>query len=176
MQALIDFIIRNVLQLVPFARVYEWQVGMMVRKGRIQRDLAPGIHWRWWFIDEARTWPRVECVVSLSTGAVTTADGESIAIDGNIGYAMVDIAKAFRRVWNTEASVKALAMGIICSTIAQRPWRDLQGDSRAPLEAELLEKVNAATTEWGIAIKRVHLVACVRARQHRHFLDGTLGR
>lgn len=174
MQALIDFIIRNLLALWPIAQVYEWECGMMVRRGKIQRVLSPGLHWRWWFIDEKRTWAATECVISLPTGAVTTADGESIAIDGNLGYRLHDIVMSWRTCWNMDASVKALAQGVICSHLATRTWPELQGDARKTVEAHLVTLLNEQTAVWGIEVSRVHLVACVRARQHRHFIDGAL--
>src|SRR3954465_3240150 len=135
MQYLIDFIMRNLLQLWPIARVYEWEQGMIVRRGRIQRVLSPGLHWRWWLVDEKRVWPSTEVVITLPTGAVTTADGESIAIDGNVGYVLVEMLKSYRTVWSMDSSLKALAAGVICSELATRQWTDLQGDVRGAIEA-----------------------------------------
>src|SRR3954470_1619512 len=103
---------------------------MMLRRGRIHRTLTPGLHWRWWFVDEKRTWSGTEVVITLPTGAVTTADGESIALDGNIGYRLVDIVQSWRTCWSIEASLKALATGIICSHIATRAWTEIQGEQR----------------------------------------------
>jgi regulator of protease activity HflC (stomatin/prohibitin superfamily) len=176
MQALIDFIIRNLLQLWPIARVYEWQVAIMVRRGKIHRSLSPGLHWRWWFFDEARTYPAAECVVALAAGALTTADGRSIVVDGNIGYRMVDMARNYRACWNIEKSLAGLAAGVLCSELAQRHWPALAGVGRVQVENELKARLNRETESWGIEISRVHLVACVEARQHRHFVDGSLTR
>lgn len=176
MQALIDFIIRNLLHLWPIVQVDEWQLAMMVRNGLIHRTLAPGLHWRWWFIERKIQWPSSEVVLSLPTCSVTTADGRAVAIDANFGYCLRDIAKSWRSIWNMETSVKAAAAGILCSYAAKCAWADLQGENREQREADVLNALAAFGSTIGVEIRRVHLVACVEARQHRHFVDGALSR
>lgn len=174
MQALIDFIIRNLLALWPFTRIYEWEAAMMVRNGRIQRPLQPGVHWRWLFIEEKRIWPKTEVVVTLPTCSLTTADGIAIAIDANFGYRLTDIVLAWRSLWSMESSLKAAASGIFCSHLATKPWAHLQGHARSDREDELRAALIDFAAPRGLSIERVHLVACVQARQHRHFVDGSL--
>lgn len=176
MQALIDFIIRNLLAVWPIVQVDEWQAGMMVRKGRIHRPLGPGLHWRWLFIEKRIQWPRSEVVISLPTSSITTADGKAIALDANIGYRLVDIIRCWRNVWNLERSIAAAAAGIMCTELATRVWADLQGPRRSERERELRVAFSAMAETFGVEIVRVHLVACVEARQHRHFVDGSLAR
>jgi len=176
MQALIDFIIRNLLALWPIAQVDEWKCAMMVRNGKIHRPLPPGLHWRWWFIEKKIDYPKTEVVLSLATCSITTSDGKAIAVDANLGYRLVDLATNYRTIWNAELTLKAMAAGVICSDLAQRPWLELQGTHRRDREADLLSTLRSATAQFGIEIVRVHLVACVEARQHRHFVDGALSR
>jgi regulator of protease activity HflC (stomatin/prohibitin superfamily) len=176
MQALIDFLIRNLLALWPIACVDEWQRAMMVRNGRIHRSLAPGLHWRWLFVERVIQWPASEVVLSLATASITTADGRAIAVDANLGYRLVDIAKNWRTMWSLEKSVVAMAAGIICSNLALRAWEELQGEQRKERERDILVALNATSVGFGVEVVRVHLVACVEARQHRHFVDGTLAR
>ncbi|HEX8321025.1 hypothetical protein [Longimicrobium sp.] len=54
MQALIDFIIRNLMAFWPLARVNAWEIGLRVRLGHVREELRTGIHWRWPFLDEVR--------------------------------------------------------------------------------------------------------------------------
>ena len=176
MQALIDFLIRNLLALWPITQVDEWQAAMMVRNGRIHRVLSPGLHWRWWFIEKKVQYPATEVVLSLPTCSVTTRDGRAIAVDANFGYRLVDIAKNWRSIWNLEKTLTAAAAGIICSEMATKDWSELQGAARRDREAEIMASLNAFAAERGMVVARVHLVACVEARQHRHFVDGSLAR
>lgn len=149
---------------------------MMMRNGVIHRVLTPGLHWRWWFIERKIEWPTSEVVLSLPTCSVTTSDGRAIAVDANFGYCLIDIALSWRRIWNMEMSLKAAAAGILCSELAQRTWVDLQGDARKAREEEIRVALDTFGRTVGLTIPRLHLVACVEARQHRHFVDGALTR
>jgi regulator of protease activity HflC (stomatin/prohibitin superfamily) len=173
MQALIDFIIRNLMSLWPIVRVNEWQVGMVVRAGRIQRELPPGLHWRWWFIEEVKTWPGNEVALDLDTAAVTTSDGHAIAVSANIGYRVISLRDMWRGLWNTEASLGKLALGIIATECARQEWEYLR-TQRVPLETELRATLNAQMGRWGVSIERVHLTDLVIAKPHRHYMDAPL--
>lgn len=173
MQALIDFLIRNLLALWPIARVHEWKQGLLVRNGRIRRELPPGLHWRWWFIEEVLTWPANTIAQDLETAAVTTTDGTSVAISANYAYRMLSIAKMYRGVWNTEPTLNRLILGCIATHCAQEAWDYLQ-HNRADLEARLVVAVNAKVTHWGVVVDTINLTDLVRVRPYRHYMDGKL--
>lgn len=97
MQALIDFLLRNLRALWPIEAVDEWQRAILVRGGLIVRELEPGLRWRWPFLDRVVTWPASEVVLDLGTSTITTADGITAALSGNLSYQLVDMAKAWRR-------------------------------------------------------------------------------
>jgi regulator of protease activity HflC (stomatin/prohibitin superfamily) len=176
MQALLDFVIRNLLSLWPIVQVNEWERAAMVRNGRIQRALSAGLHWRWLFIERKIDWAGTEVVISLATCSITTRDGKAIALEANLGYRLIDIVKSKRSLWSMETSLKAAAAGVVCSELSQCAWTEMQGVNRKEREAALLATLKELAAPWGIEIVRVHLVACVEARQHRHFIDGSLSR
>jgi regulator of protease activity HflC (stomatin/prohibitin superfamily) len=171
MQALIDFIIRNLLQLWPIARVYSWQQGMRVRRGVIREELGPGLHWRWWFIDEVNTWPATQQALDLATASITTTDGVAVSISANVAYRMISIRLMWLHVWNTQKTLGQLVLGEIATQCAQRAWAELR-DQRVTLESSLVTAINARVIPWGIEIDRVHLTDLVITRGHRHYVDG----
>lgn len=171
MQALIDFVVRNLLQFWPVARVYAWQQGLRVRGGRIREELGPGLHWRVPFLDEVQTWPATEQAYDLETAAVTTADGVEIAISANLALQLTSIRQLYGTVWSAERTVCRLAIGEIASYCAAEPWARLS-TRRAAVEAELLARLNARVRDWGLRVPRVHLTDLVKVRPHRHYVDG----
>lgn len=171
MQALIDFVIRNLLQLWPIARVYSYQQGMRVRRGVIREELAPGLHWRWWFVDEVQTWAATQQALDLATASITTADGVSVSVSANIGYRMTSIRAMYLNVWNTATTIRLLALGEIASHCARLSWAELRGP-RAAFEASLVGALNQRVTPWGLVVERVHLTDLVVTRGHRHYVDG----
>lgn len=175
MQAFLDFVIRNLLALWPIARVYEWQLGMIVRGGKIQRELAPGLHWRWWFFDEVKTWPRTDIGLDLATGNITTCDGVPVSVSANMTYRMTSIATNYRRLWSTENSLKLISLGHLASYCAKQDWPSLQAQRERHEEA-LRSTLDTVAREWGCEVLRVHLTDCVHTRAHSHFVDGALTR
>lgn len=170
MQSLIDFILRQLSALWPIARVYEWDAAFMVRNGRITRELATGLHWRWWFIEEMRRYPKRECTVDLESAAITTSDGVAVALSANLSYEMVDISKCWRNVWNLEVTMAKTALGRLCSSSSRRSYEQLMARGT---ESELLAEMQRELGEpWGIRFTRLHLTDCVRLRAHRHYMDG----
>jgi regulator of protease activity HflC (stomatin/prohibitin superfamily) len=171
MQALIDFIIRNLLQLWPIARVYSWQQGLLVRKGIATRELSPGLHWRWWFIEEVKTWPSNQLALDLATASITTTDRVSLSVSANIAYRLTSIRQMYLHVWNVDRTLALLAIGEIATQCAQRTAAGLI-DDRATLETALAAALNDRTVQWGLTIERVHLTDLVVTRGHRHYVDG----
>lgn len=171
MQALIDFLIRNLLAVWPVARVRSWEQGLRIRAGIAREDLPPGLHWRWPFVDEVRTWPANDIGLDLSTAAITTRDGVACAVSANCVYRMRSIRAMHLRLWNTETTLRQIAAGVMASTCAGKAWASLQAD-RPALEAEIREAVNGALAEAGVEVLRLHLTDLVVVRPHRHYLDG----
>lgn len=170
MQALIDLIMRNLRTLWPLCRVYEWQLAMMVRNGRILRLLTPGLHWQWPFVDEVYTWTRAESAIDLASGGITTRDGIGLTLSGNLAYRAVNIVPLWTKVWGIEATLRNVALGIITSHCLALTWDEVR--ARDGIEATLLERIRTETAEWGVEITRLHLTDCIATRGHRHFVDG----
>jgi regulator of protease activity HflC (stomatin/prohibitin superfamily) len=171
MQALIDFLIRNLLALWPVARVYSWQHAFRVRNGVAAEELSPGLHWRWWFVDEVRTWPSTQQALDLATASITTTDGYSISISANMAFRVTSIRAMWLNVWNTTATLSQRAIGEIASLCARESWDSLRSD-RSALERNLVDALNALAGDWGIEILQVRLTDLVITRGHRHYLDG----
>ena len=170
MQALIDFIIKNLLAIWPIVRIDEWEMGLVLRGGRITREIGPGLHWRIIFVDLVRKWPANEVALDLETGSIVTVDGKAVSVSANISYRMVSIAKMFRSTWNTERTIALIAVGHIASDCASMTWDQLR--NRRTVEASLLASLCAAMEPRGIEVLGVRLTDCVPSRAHRHYHDG----
>src|SRR5687768_11455921 len=118
MQQLLQYILDRLMTLWPFVMVREWNIALLVRGGKILRELGPGIWWRWPFIDEIRYCTRTECVVDLATAAIETRDGKAMAISANMAYRVTSAAKVWRTVFDMDDSLTRLALGRIASHVA----------------------------------------------------------
>lgn len=171
MQELLHFLLDQFWELCPLFRVEEWELGMLVRGGKILRELAPGIHWKVPYLDEIKTHTSAEVVIDLATAAVETSDGIPFAVSANIAYCMESIAANYRAVWDGEESLQRLALGRIASYLAEKDAAHLRAD-RGALERRLRTDLNRSVKDWGLNVTRVHLTDCVRIRAHRHYVDG----
>ena len=149
MQQLLQYILERLMALWPLSVINEWRQGILVRGGKIVKELSPGIHWRWPFLDAVLTFPRTECVIDLGTAAVETRDGIAVAVSANVAYRVRSVAQVWRSVWDMDDSLSRLAIGRIASHIggirasAMKTKRNL-------LEAALVSDLGEATAEWGV--------------------------
>jgi regulator of protease activity HflC (stomatin/prohibitin superfamily) len=172
MQALIDFIIRNLLALWPITRVSTWHQGLRLRGGIAEEELGPGLHWRWWFIDEVKQWPSNIMAADLPTAAITTTDGYPVAVSANIVYRMTSIRLMHIAIWSPDVTILKVAAGEIASLCAIESWEGLR-TNRPRLESRLTASLNERVAPWGLCVDRVHLTDLVLlAKPHRHYVEG----
>lgn len=171
MQALIDFLMANLRALWPIARVYAWEQGLLVRCGHAKRELAPGIHWRWWFIDEVFRQVATEFTVELKPASITTRDGRAVALGANLSYRIVSIRKLWMNCAYFADSVKNLALGQLTTACLERDWAELV-TGRDLLHAGLLAALKAAVAPWGVEITRLQLTHLVEAPAYQLLGDG----
>ncbi len=173
MQELIKFILDRLLALWPLRRVDEWQLGLMVRGGIIQRELGPGLHWTVPLWDQVKTYPNTEISVDLEAATVETADGQIYTVSANVSYRMTSIEAYWRAVWNLELNLARVARGRLASFLATAKSAELNG-GRGRIEDALRADLAGELEPWGIEVTRFHLTDCVRCRAVRLYHDGQL--
>jgi regulator of protease activity HflC (stomatin/prohibitin superfamily) len=140
------------------------------QRGLIIGELGPGLHWRWWFVDEVKKWPSNEVALDLETGSVVTADGQPVSISANMSYRMTSIALMYKSLWHSEKTLGLIAVGHIASDCAAMTWLELR--NRRTVEANLLASLNDVMAQRGIEVLGVRLTDCVPSRAYRHYHDG----
>jgi regulator of protease activity HflC (stomatin/prohibitin superfamily) len=175
MQALLDLIIRNLLQLWPIARVYSWQAAFRVRRGVAGAEMGAGLHWRWPFLDEIYRWPKNEQCLDAQAAGITTTDRVPVTIAGNFAYHVRSIRQMWLSVFHVDSQLCKLLQSEIARAAARRTYGELV-TGRGAVEAEVIEAVNARVRGWGIELTRVQLTDLTTARPHRHYLDAAAGK
>lgn len=171
MQALIDFIVKNLLAIWPVTRIDQWEHGLVVRGGHIQRTLGVGLHWRWPFVDVVKKWPANLIALDLPAASVTTRDGKSVAVSANLGYRVTSISLMWLNLWNSENTLAKITVGELASYCAGEDWAHLASERRK-VETEIVQRLNERCSDWGILIESVRLTDLVATRGHRHYVDG----
>lgn len=171
MQYLLDFIVRNIMAFWPIARVYTWQQGLRVRNGQVKEILYPGLHWRWWFIDEIFKQTSTEQTLDLPACSITTTDGVPIVLSANIAWRVVDVKTQWSTVWSIDVSLAKLMHGLVAQFCSGKSIAELS-TNRAALQVYLAQQLTEQGQQWGTEVTRVHVTDFVRARQIKLFGDG----
>ncbi len=138
-------------------QVEQWERGILLRLGRFQRVLEPGISW---------IVPGVEWITaaidmrirstSFSAEKTLTRDTVPVNVDAVLFWVVVDAKKAVLEVKHFEKTI---------SWAAQTTLRDVIGKTelvrmiaeREALDEELQSVIDAKTTEWGVTVQSVEI-------------------
>ncbi len=137
--------------------IREWERGVLLRLGKYQRIVKPGISW---------VIPGIDAITSIvdmrvrstafSAEKTLTRDTVPVNVDAVLFWIVNDAEKAILEV---EGYLKTITWA------AQTTLRDVIGRSelvrmisdRESLDAELQETIDAKTTEWGITVQSVEI-------------------
>ena len=103
-------------------------------------------------------------IKDLRAQSVWSADHKELVISGAVKYYIADIRKALLEVFDYDANIQALALGVIqrnCATCNE-------ADVRTPaLEEVILAALREESRGWGIRVQQVYITDVGRARNIR---------
>ena len=153
---LIIFIVGLIVACSPRI-VLEWERGVLLRLGKFNRVLKPGISW---------IVPGIEIISSIvdlrvqttffSTEKTLTKDTVPVDVDAVLFWVVFDAEKSILEVRHYEKTIDWLAQTTLRDIIGRSELAKLISD-REGLEREMQTIVDATTTEWGITIKSVEI-------------------
>jgi regulator of protease activity HflC (stomatin/prohibitin superfamily) len=171
LQALIDFIIRNLLALWPLAVVEFNERGLLIRLGKVRQELEPGLHWRWWFIERVAVVTSTEDFIDLPFGDAVTRDGVPVTFSANVGFKIISPMRMWQAVHDVDENLSRLALGQLSTTISKRTY-DEHARGNEAMRTWLKQQLERETSKWGIEITQVYITTLSKARQIRLLKDG----
>lgn len=171
MQALIDFIIRNVMAFWPFFVVDFNQRAVRIRNGNPIEEVSAGLHFRRLFIEKIHTWYIAEDFIDLPFGDAQTKDGKTVTFSANVGFRIVSPMKMMRAVIDVDENLARLALGQLSTLISKRTFDELAKGNEG-MRTWLKQQIDRETSEWGIEVTCVYLTNLSCARQIRLLKDG----
>lgn len=151
------FFIFGVFLLITAIRVVQqFEKGLVMRVGRYQKTVTPGLVFLIPFLDSMIKVDMRERVINVLPQKVITKDNVSVMVDAVIYFKVVDPMRA-------EFEVADFAYA--CTTLAQTNLRNLIGDrsldetltARDMINASLREVLDKATDNWGVKVTRVEV-------------------
>jgi regulator of protease activity HflC (stomatin/prohibitin superfamily) len=135
----------------------EWERGVLLRLGRFQRVLQPGINW---------TFPGFDRLVStvdmrnrstaFAAEKTLTADTVPVNVDAVLFWVVTDARKAIVEVEDYQATVAWAAQTTLRDVIGHTELVRMISD-REEVDRQLQLIIDAKTTDWGITVQSVEI-------------------
>ncbi len=154
--AIIGFFASIILSLSPQI-AKQWEKGIILRFGKFQRQIGPGLFWIIPLIDRVTVWIDQRVITTSFTAEQTlTKDTVPVNVDAVLFWVVWDAKKAALEVENYQTAI---------SWAAQTALRDIIGKTelaallsgRETLDKELQKVIDARTEPWGITVQSVEI-------------------
>lgn len=153
---LIDFIIQQINNLLPFCVIFEYEEGVRFRFGRAVKTLnssnglfRSGFHFKIPYGDEIMTGVCVETTLTLPAQSLTTLDGEPITVKGMVKYRIDDMKAHFTAVTDATDALSDISCGVVKKIIADKSWKDCQVNE---IDNDITKKIRSQVKKYGIEI------------------------
>jgi regulator of protease activity HflC (stomatin/prohibitin superfamily) len=163
---LIDFIVNQINNIVPFYVVYEYMGGVRFRWGKYHSSLKPGFHWKIPYVDTMMRDNTVDTTMLLPAQSVITKDGKELIVKGSIGYKIFDVAKFFCNVYDTRSALSDRTCVIIREVISECTFNQVKD---VTIDEVFLSMAKEAVKDYGIEVQYVALIDITNSRSYRLF-------
>lgn len=152
--------------LIWWVVVEPWDQGLRVRLGTRRQVLTPGVHFRIPYLDRVYKQSVRLRWAPLPTQTVTTRDGYTITLCGQLGYEIRDIERLYNTLNNAENGIRALAQGAISQYVHTH---ELNECAPAAVEAGALASVDLQ--RYGMVACQLQLTTFCRVKSYRFITD-----
>jgi len=136
--------------------VQPWQKALVVRLGRYQRTVNPGLNMINPFLERLTKVDMREQVVDVPPQEVITEDNVVVTVDAVIYYEVTDPVKVTYNVQDFRMAVIKLAQTNLRNVVGDLTL-DTSLTSRESINAKLRTVLDEATDKWGTRVTRVEL-------------------
>lgn len=169
MGELLAFLERIWGAIVPWQIVREYERGVLLRCGRLRRELEPGIYLLVPVLDEVLTDNIVPSTTVLPAQSLETADGVAVVLSVVISWSITDATKFLTGVEGREHVIRDAATAIVGRMVAESKWETV----RAPEFARTVRnKVAARARRFGAEIEDLGFATLARCQSLR-LIGGT---
>ena len=135
----------------------EWERGVLLRLGRFERILGPGINWTFPGFD--RLVSTVDMRIrstSFSAEKTLTKDTVPVNVDAVLFWVVTDAKQAIVEVEKYRSTVSWAAQTTLRDVIGQTELVRMIAD-REQIDEQLQEIIDAKTTGWGVTVQSVEI-------------------
>ena len=145
------YAIEFIVQWFSFATVVDaYEYGLVLRLGKFNRTLSPGLHFIYPFgVDQVFTENVVQETQSVSTQSLTTKDGKNIIISAVLSYRIKDIRKYMLEVEDAAGVLEDSTYGVVAAAVERADWDEI----RLPeFTEEVYKAIRQKAFRWGVEV------------------------
>lgn len=161
---MVDFLLSTIIVIIVVAMllassayiVKQWEKAVILRFGKIENIVEPGLNFRVPFIDAVRRVDMRTQTVDLKGQSAITKDNISVGIDAVVFMTIENPERVITQIINFRDAVSKYAQTAIRNIVGQYNLDELL-ESREEIAIKLKEEIDKLSKEWGIDIARAGL-------------------
>jgi regulator of protease activity HflC (stomatin/prohibitin superfamily) len=135
----------------------QWEKGIVLRFGKFNRQIGPGLFWIIPFIDRVTVWIDQRVITtSFNAEQTLTKDTVPVNVDAVLFWVVWDAKKAALEVENYINAISWTAQTSLRDIIGRTELSELLS-GREQLDKELQKVIDARTEPWGITVQSVEI-------------------
>jgi regulator of protease activity HflC (stomatin/prohibitin superfamily) len=144
--------------------VDEYQRGIVLRFGKLQKQLDPGLHWVIPFgVDRVVDLIVVTTLAALPPTFLTIKDGTTVSVAVIVRYNIRDVTKALLDVNHVMDAIKDSVSGAVSVAVRNATWAELESPDFA---AQLPKECRKKAWRYGVEIEDVILDDLCKVKMH----------
>lgn len=157
----------------PLVIVNDYEMGVVLRWGRYNRTIAPGLHWYWPCSIESPTKATVVRTTSyLDVQSLTSKDGKSVNSSPIVIYKIGNVRRWLLEVDDAEDALNDVTYGLNDQLATQTNLKDMHTPEYA---MQLTALVKEAGLTWGARVEEVKFSDRAQSRSLRLWTGGSMG-
>ena len=114
--------------LIPWVILDAYEAGVVLRLGKFNRVIDPGLHFMWPLgIESCKYETVVRQTAFLDSQSLTTLDGKSAGLTGVATFKIIDIRKFLLDIDEGETDMLGMIYGIISDEVEATNWGKIKG-------------------------------------------------
>ena len=148
---LVEFLQKLGGAFLPWTVVDQWQQAVVLRFGKFNRVVGPGLHLMIPLVDRAMVQSVVTTTTVLRPQSVAVRSGKVFTVEAIIRWSITDVKAFTLEIWDGANVIIDSAQGDIANTL-----RCMDADF-VDLERKILEKCRKSLAKYGIRVEAVTL-------------------
>lgn len=161
---LASFIANSWEAIAPFIIVKQYEKGIILRVGKFNRKLSPGLHFKLPIVEALLTVESVQTTMLIQPQTLTTKDGVTIMTSGALQYEITDAKIFLLDVYEARDAVRDTVLMEVKKTIQSTTWDEL---GYPIIDNKLTLKIRRRLKDYGVHVKRFGFIDIGRIKTLR---------